>query len=64
MPTLSVNFSDGDYRILVRAKALIAVETGMEPNWHDALLRMAKSFSDNAKPSFLALKRRQKGRRA
>ena len=44
MPTLSVNFSDSDYRILVKAKAMIVAETGVELNWHDALLQIAKSF--------------------
>lgn len=60
MPTLSVNFSDEDYRILVRAKAVIVGERGVELNWHDALLRLAKSYIDNAKPSFLALKRKRR----
>ncbi len=49
MPTLSVNFSDGDYRTLVRAKAKITVQTGVEQNWHDALLAMAKVFNKESK---------------
>ncbi len=62
MPTLSVNFSDDDYRVLVRAKGLIAAETGVEPNWHDALLRFAKSFTKNAAPGFLAQSRGKQAR--
>ena len=49
MPTLSVNFSDGDYRTLVRAKAKLTSETGVEQNWHDALLAMAKTFCKASK---------------
>lgn len=49
MPTLSVNFSDGDYRTLVRAKAKITAQTGVEQNWHDALLAMAKAYYKNPK---------------
>ncbi len=49
MPTLSVNFSNVDYRTLVRAKAKLTAETGVEQNWHDALLAMAKVFSKKPK---------------
>ncbi len=47
MPTLSVNFSAESYKVLVQAKARIAARTGVELNWHDALLKIAKFFNDN-----------------
>jgi hypothetical protein len=45
MPMLTVRFSEGDWKTLVRAKLSASQIAGAELNWHDALLLIVAAYN-------------------